>query len=75
MNFNKYFVFLKAKWQESLEYRIDMFFYSLSVSLLPIMGMIIWLAFSATGTKLPMDKAQLTHYFIIRECMKAHLRV
>lgn len=58
------FTFLKIEWLQTLEYRADMLFYAFGNSLVPIFGLIIWLAVSSSGKDLPLDRVQLISYYL-----------
>ena len=63
--FRQLLTFLKIEWLQTLEYRADMLFFAFGNCLVPIFGLIVWLAVSNSGSNLPLNNSQLVQYYLL----------
>lgn len=59
-----YWVYLKAEWQMFLEYRGDIFIFTLDGIVAPLVGLSVWLSISAGNANLALSSSQLVFYFL-----------
>lgn len=64
MRLRLYWVYLKAEWQKFLEYRGDIFIFTLDGIIAPLLGLAVWLSIS-DATKLPLTRSELIIYFLV----------
>lgn len=60
-----YWVYLKAQWQMFLEYRGDIFIFTLDGIIAPLVGLAVWLSVSAGNMNLPVSSTELIFYFLM----------
>lgn len=59
-----YWTYLKAQWQMFLEYRGDIFIFTLDGIIAPLIGLSVWLSISAGNPNLALSSSQLIFYFL-----------
>ncbi len=58
-------MFFKINWQSLFEYRLDIFIYSISSVVIPVISMTIWIAVAGSGAQLPINVQELVAYFLL----------
>lgn len=60
-----YWTYLKAQWQMFLEYRGDIFIFTLDGIIAPLVGLAVWLSVSASNINLALSSTDLITYFLM----------